>query len=200
MTTRDKAYVANLATMAKYGDNVAFCELERVAQPLLQSLARRFSNYHQRFEYDDFYNIGLLALYRACVSYDCRNPSFLDYAKLVMLREYWREIEYHNAEMRNVFENREILVDPQGSCLDMAIDDNIHDGIEMDDFRREIGVIISQLYKGDKAGMVNMYLLDDYRVCEIAERYGVKYKIAHMTVTRALQRVAKAYSKRFLDK
>lgn len=199
MKSSSQQIVAKLAVSVAHGDQDAFKELERVAQPLLRSLASRFSSYHHRFEYEDFYMIGVTALYKACVSYNPINPSFLDYAKVVMLRDYWRELDYQNAQKRTAFANDlsyDQILDDMGEIP--AIDDLVEDAT-LREMREHIESIIATSFSEQKADIMRKFLFDEMRVSEIAEVMELKYKNVHSTVKRGIERIRKEYASRFLD-
>jgi len=196
-----KKAVAELALRVANGEQEAFVELERVAQPLLRSLSSRFSSYHHRFEYDDFYMIGAIGLYLACLSYDPINPSFLDYAKVVMLREYWRELDYQNAAKRSVYANDlsydQMLEDTGVEPIEDESD--LFEIARINEVREHIESIVEQCFTQEKATIMKMFLFDEMRVIDIATELNLKYKNVHSTVKRGVEKIRKEYSTRFLD-
>ncbi|WP_124118415.1 MULTISPECIES: sigma-70 family RNA polymerase sigma factor [Paenibacillus] len=198
MTLKTKEEVSMLALSASHGDNIAFGELVGVAEPLLVSLANRFSSYHHKFEFDDFYSVGLLALYKACQSFKAENPSFLDYAKLVILRAYWREIEYYNQGKRNVFENREVEM---GDSDDFIYSDDLSQTVFLSDFREQLNLIIDDCFDEKKAQIIRMHIMQDMKVCDIASETRLNYKHVHKIIERGTQKIKKEYASRYvLDK
>ncbi len=198
MTIRTKEEVSMLAQCASRGDNEAFGELVGVAKPLLVSLANRFSNYHDKFEFDDFYSVGLLALYKACQSYSAENPSFLDYAKLIILRACWREIEYYNQGKRNVFENREIEMEDSEEFI---YSEDLSQAVFLNEFREQLNLIIDECFDEKKAQILKMHIMQDMKVCDIANETRLNYKHVHKIIERGTQKIKKEYANRYvLDK
>jgi RNA polymerase sigma factor (sigma-70 family) len=198
MTTKTKEEVLTLAMSVKNGDNDAFRELEGVARPLLVSLSNKFSRFHYKFEFDDFYSIGLLALYKACLSFREGNPSFLNYAKLVIVRAFWREIEYWNQNKRNVFENSEVEIKESD---DLYYNFDMDDVVFTSDFRSNVDTILDDCFNEKKSQILKMYFLQNMKVVDIANELRLNYKQVHKTIERGTKKVKVEYVKRyFLDK
>lgn len=189
--------VTELAISVKNGNKDAFGELEEVARPLLVSLSNRFSRYHYKFDFDDFYSIGLLAIYNACMTYNRENPSFLDYAKVFILREFWHEIKYWNAQCRNVFNTSEATLD---CIMELTTSDEVeqlHKELEISDFRNNLINLIDELFDKDKARMIKMYILEERKIIDIASIMDLKYKKVYSAISRGLEKIISEYVMRF---
>lgn len=191
MTTRQD--VVKLVYQVKDGNNDAFTELERVARPLLVSISNRFASYHERFEFDDFYSISLHAMYRACMEYNGLNPSFLDYAKVFMLNRCYREIEYWNQGMRNIFVNEEITID----ALDKeTYPDDIFEQVHRIEFRNNLAEIINECFDEQKATILKMHIIEDKRISTISSELSMDYKNVYSVVRRGTKKIIEQYNKR----
>lgn len=204
---RVKALVAKVAE----GNDGAFTELRDIAQPLTSNLSNYFSQLHYKFEYDDFYSICLNGLYQACLSFDDRNPCFLSFAKVVMTRACWREVDYWNMEMRNIFKVQEVSIvqewvdkeEDLGASLQGIYDDKELDACDIllyNEYRSDLAQIIDEVFDSVKAEVIKLYLFDDMSVSNISKKCGLKYKNTYSIITRGVSRVQKEYSLRFLDK
>jgi RNA polymerase sigma factor (sigma-70 family) len=191
---RTKEDVIQLAYAVQGGNQLAFCELEGVAKPLLVSLANRFSNYHYKFEFDDFYSIGMLALYEACMKFQEGNPSFLDFAKLFIIRAFWREIEHWNQDKRNIFKFTEIEYD---SMNDSIYQSDLSQIVFVNDFRDKLNLIIDECFDEKKSEILKMYFFNRERVCDIAQTTQLNYSYVHKVVERGTKKIKKEYSSRY---
>jgi RNA polymerase sigma factor (sigma-70 family) len=208
MTQTTRESVSQLALMVAQGDSDSFRELERIASPLLVSLSKKFSNYHYKFEFDDFYSIALYSLYKACLEYDSRNPSFLDYAKSFIVRDFCREIQYWNADMRDIFKNKELSCEQSTddgatwSIIDdiacIREDDSLTESVIKLEARENIKEIINSIFRKDKASIMMRYIFGDHRICDIANEMGINYKNAYSTIRRGMERISKEYERRHL--
>lgn len=199
MTATTKEGVSNLAIRVKNGDQDAFRELEGIAKPLLISLSNQFSNYHYKFEYEDFYSIGMTSLYVACLSYNEQNPSFLDYAKLIILREFWKQIKYWNAERRNIFTNKEVAVDVLVELgLEPICEEDINESAYLAEFRGRIEGIINDSYESEKAKVLKMYFIGGNRIVDIAKDMKIDYKNAYALIQRGAKKITREYAERYL--
>ncbi|MNS90777.1 RNA polymerase factor sigma-70 [compost metagenome] len=188
-----KDHVNDLVLKVKSGDHEAFAEITKIASPLLNSMAKKFSGYHDRFEFEDFYSISMAALYSACMDFDLNNPSFLSYARVIILNKCNSEIEYWNQKKRNVFMVSEI-------CIDMLIDEpEILENPNWE-FRMQLSQIIDSIYDGEKREIVRSHFIDNKRICEIAEDMGCKYKKVYSTIQRANKKIIETYNERYVEK
>lgn len=202
---RAKELVANVVLDK---DSDSFSELEGLAKPLLINLSSYFSSLHEKFEFDDFYSICLNALYQSCLIYNPKNPSFLSYTKSIMLRQCWRELEYWNADMRNIFKISETdgetikKEDVDRVSLNMLREksSDVEDEIIKDEFRGHIDSIISQQFDEKKAEVLRLYIIHDMRPIDISIKTGLHYKNTHSIITRGLAKITKEYNLKFLDK
>ena len=183
------------------GEYEAFGELEGLAKPLMIHLADYFSRLHYKFEYDDFYSICLNALYESCLEYNPKNPSFLSYTKQFMLRHCWRELEYWNAEMRNIFSQKEILI---GLEREVQVKEPrlvsfkvIEDEVLRKEFRNNIREIISSLFDKDKAEIMILYIMRDMRPRDIAVQKGLEYQNTYSIITRGMKKISSEYKARY---
>ena len=196
MTSSTKESVAILAIGVRNGDQEAFRELEEVARPLLISLSNKFTGYHDKFDFDDFYSIGLYATYKACLSFGDGNPSFLSYAKIFILRAMWHEIDYWNQGKRNIFE---VTEDEIKDSIDSMYFTDMTQIIFIKDFRKQIDTIINECFDEKKSNILRMYIFDDARVSDIASVTKLDYKYVYQVVSRGTKRLEEEYSNRFLD-
>lgn len=202
-----KSLVANTVE----GCNDSFKRLEGLASPLIKSLANEFSSMHYKFEYEDFYSICMSGLYDACLSYNHDNPSFLSYAKMVMRRHCTRELEYWNAQKRNIFMLEEVtmdcdLFDPDSSFTDRVIfasnrwqEEVTEKEMLKNEFRDEIIEIIDDCFNETKANILKLYIVEDMRVSEISKNVGIGYKNVYSVVSRGVKKIEQEYIIRFLD-
>lgn len=195
MAKRTKDEVLSLVLSVKCGNEEAFRDLERVAKPLLVSLSYKFAGYHQKFEYDDFYSLAQLGLYNACISFNEGNPSFLHYAKVVIIRSMWREVEYWNQGKRNIFNNTEVSMD---GTQDLPYPDELDDLVFIKEFRRQIVDIIDKCFDNHKSRILNLYFSGE-KVCDIANQTGTNYKSVHNIIKRGTEKIEKEYKKRFIS-
>jgi RNA polymerase sigma factor (sigma-70 family) len=193
---RSREEVSELVRRARDGDEIAFRELELVAKPLLVSLSRKFTKYHNKFEFEDLYSIALNSLYKACVSYNERNPSFLDYAKLIIIRDFWREIKYWNAKRRNSFEFSEVPIDSVSETLIFDNSEEFDIEIIKSDVRDNISVIITECFDARKGEMLRRYFIENHRVIDIANDMDIKYKNVYSVVNRGMNKIVHEYRKR----
>lgn len=190
-----------MATEAGRGNQDALRELFEVAHPLLTSLANKFSSYHPRFEFEDFYSIGQAALYEACKSYNPANPSFLDYAKVFIQRAAWREVTYWTQDKRDVFRNMEVLA--ENPFKDPLLFETSEPSIEIDmgmvmftkDLRSEFESILGE-FEEERARILRMYVIDGFKVSEIAKATDTDYKRTYHIVTHGIPCIQKAYRER----
>lgn len=183
------------------GDSDSFGELERLARPLLVHYATYFSGLHYKFEYDDFYSICLNALYEACMEYNPRNPSFLHYSKQFMKRHCWRELEYWNAEMRNVFNVKEIMIGlerevktREGNFIQLA---TVEDEVFQHEFRSNVNKIIDSMFDSEKAEVLRLYIFNDMRPRDIADCKDCSYHYIYSIIRRGVPNIAEEYKNRF---
>lgn len=192
---RTREEVTELAVQVREGNQLAFKELEGVAKPLLVSLSNRFCRFHPKFEFEDFYSMALGAMYRACLSYSEENPSFLDYAKIFILREFWHEVKYWNAQRRNIFDVSEVSID---YLSDVEVDDNMEHEVFMSEFRERISTIINDCFAGRKADILKKYIVEDCRPTDIAKELGLKYKNVYSVIERGTRRIISEYNERYI--
>jgi RNA polymerase sigma factor (sigma-70 family) len=183
------------------GDCDSFGELERLAKPLLVHYATYFSGLHYKFEYEDFYSICLNALYEACMEYNPRNSSFLHYSKIFMKRHCWRELEYWNAEMRNVFNVKEIMIGlerevktKEGNFIQLAM---VEDEVFRNEFRNNVNSIINSIFDNEKAEVLRLYIFNDMRPRDIAEHKNSEYHQTYSIIRRGVPKIAEEYKNRF---
>lgn len=194
--TRTREEVTELVMKVKDGDNIAFGELEKVAQPLLNSLSRKYARCHHKLEVEDLYATAQHALYKACISYNEKNPSFLDYAKIIIIRDFQRQMKYWNAKQRNTFDTIEVPID---SVLDMSSYDNIEEfdsEIMKTDFRDNVVVIIDECFDAKKREILRRYFVDNQRIVDIAKDMNVKYKNVYSVVNRGMKKIIIEYKRR----
>lgn len=183
------------------GDFDALGELEGLAKPLMIHLASYFSSLHYKFEYDDFYSICFNALYEACLEYNPNNPSFLSYSKTFMVNQCNRELEYWNAEMRNIFVVKEVMVglereiDNKDSELIQFI--TVENEIFKNEIRNNILDIISSKFDDNKADIMKLYIFNDMRPRDIADIKGLKYQNTYSVITRGMKKIACEYKIRY---
>lgn len=187
-----KDYVNDLVFRVKHGDEEAFGALVEIASPLLCAMASKFSKYHRRFEYDDFYSISQAALYGACIEFEYGNPSFLSYARVFILNRCNREIEYWNQKKRNIFDISEV-------GLEVLTEEPVRDEIQNQEFTSQLSEIIRSNFQGEQLEIVSSYYIEDRRICDIAEEMGLKYKKAYSTIQRATKKIVKIYKETYLD-
>lgn len=193
MKTITRESVAQLAYQVKDGDNEAFRELESIAKPLLISISNRFSSYHHRFEFEEFYAISLEAMYKACMEYNGLNPSFLDYAKKFMLNRCYREVEHWNQGVRNIFENDEVGVEE----LDReSYQDDMFEQLCKSEFRKQVIEIIDENFDSRKAKILKMHIIEDKRISTIATELNVDYKNAYSVIRRGTKKIIEKYTER----
>lgn len=198
---RTREDVLLLVHAVNSGNQDAFKELEGVAKPLLVSLSHKFSNYHHKFEYDDFYSISLLALYQACGKFSQDNPSFLDFAKLFICRACWREIEYWNQAKRNIFQVHEIAFDVDENELLYEVGlisyvDSSFDQIFESDFRTKVNQIIDDCFDESKSHILKKRIFNNEKVCNIAKDTSLSYKHVHKIIERGTKKIQKEYALR----
>jgi RNA polymerase sigma factor (sigma-70 family) len=185
---------------AKEGDPDSFGELERLSKPLMVHLSDYYSGLHIKFEYDDFYAICRNALYEACVEYDPMNPSFLSYAKTFMVNQCNRELEYWNAEMRNIFTIKEVMVglerdiDTRYSIIAMA---TVEDIAFQHQFRDNVDRIITSMFDEEKSKILKLYLFHDLRPRDISDIMEMKYHNIYSIIRRGLEKIEEEYKKRY---
>lgn len=190
-----------LVKKIKQGDSDLFGELERLAKPLMVHLADYYSSLHYKFEYDDFYNICLHALYEACMEYEPRNPSFLSYAKRFMVNHCNRELEYWNAEMRNMFKVKEVMV---GLEREINTKENklwqlvtVEDEVFKNEFRKNVNNIIDSMFDDEKAEVLRLYIFSDMRPRDIADIKDSEYHHTYSTIRRGMPKIAEEYKNRY---
>lgn len=204
--------IRDLARRVANGDEFAFKELsEGGARYLLINLANYFSNMHSKFEYDDFYAICLEGLYTACLSFNVDgkdNPCFLSYSRIIILRSCWREVEYWKYDMRDIFNVEEVPIevkppnddkDSYGYSMELRSTIRLEEEYDSMETRQEILGIINNNFKQEKAEIMKMYLIEDMRTSDIADRLGIHYKKAYSTIVRGLEKIQKEYSSLYLD-
>lgn len=190
-----------LVQKVKQGDYDSFGELERLARPLISSLSFHYSNLHTKFEYEDFHSICRNALYEACLQYDPMNPSFLSYARTFMVNQCNKELEYWNAEMRNIFVVKEVMVglereiDNKDSELIQFI--TVENEIFKNEIRNNILDIISSKFDDNKADIMKLYIFNDMRPRDIADIKGLKYQNTYSVITRGMKKIACEYKIRY---
>jgi RNA polymerase sigma factor (sigma-70 family) len=202
---KEQQEVKSLVEQVVNGDCDSFAELEGLAKPLMTNLSEYFSSLHYKFEFEDFYSICMNALYEACLEYNPRNPSFLSYAKSFMLRQCWRELEYWNAEMRNIFEQEEISCDLQLYDIDkdmkssVQLRDEIYteELVEKSEFRNHVAEIIADTFDNEKAEVMNMYILKDMSPKAISVKTGLHYQNTYAIIRRGMKKVASEYKNRY---
>lgn len=194
MTTKTKEDVLVLVKMTQEGSEQSFRELEEVAKPLLISLSNRFASFHSKFEFDDFYSIGLHALHKACMSFNEGNPSFLNYAKVIILRSFWREIEHWNQGKRDIFQNSEVPLDKE----EIQYQDDFDEIAFMCEFRERVNIILDECFDDKKAMIIRMYIFKDKQVVHIANELGLNYKSTHKIIERGMIKLKNEYVKRFV--
>ena len=188
-----------LVSMVKDGDNDAFCNLEGHYKPLLISLSYKFSNYHHKFEFEDFYSIALLALYKACMGFNFDNPSFMKFANIVILRDFFKELQYWSQGKRSIFKNTEIESDSE--ILERLVyyqDDEMIDAIFLSDFREKLNIILDECFEKDISDIIRMHINGNDRICDIATKTNLDYKYVYQVVNRGTKKIEKLYSKRYL--
>lgn len=197
--------VKDLVKRITDGDLDAFLELEELARPLTTSLSDYFSSLHYKFEFEDFYSICRNALYEACFKYNPDNPSFLSYAKSIMKRKCWRELEYWNAEMRNIFVNHEVSlyaheIDSENDYVaEIQLKDDIviDDIVESNEFSENIKDIIFSIFEGRKAEVMFMFIVKDMTPKEISRELGLHYQNVYAIIRRGKDSVVNEYKKRY---
>jgi RNA polymerase sigma factor (sigma-70 family) len=178
----------------------AFGELEWLAKPLMTHLADYYCSLHYKFEFEDFYAICLNALYEACLEYNPKNPSFLSYSKTFMVNQCNRELEYWNAEMRNIFTTQEIMVglEREINTKDSLVQFiTVEDEVSKNEFRRNIKQIISYAFDDDKAEIMRLYIMNDMRPVDIAELKGMEYQSTYSIIKRGMKKIANEYKSRY---
>lgn len=190
-----------LVRKAVEGDCEAFRELERLSKPLMIHLSDYYSNLHRKFEYDDFYAICMNALYEACVEYDPKNPSFLSYAKTFMVNQCNREIEYWNAEMRNIFNITEVMIGlerevktKETNFIQLA---TVEDEVFKKEFHNNVNSIIDSLFDDEKADVLKLYIFSDMRPRDIADIKNSEYHHTYSIIRRGIPKIAKEYKDRY---
>jgi RNA polymerase sigma factor (sigma-70 family) len=204
---RDKQQeVKDLVAKVVEGDGDSFRQLEGLAKPLMVSHSEYFSSLHYKFEFDDFYSICLNALYEACIKYDPKNPSFFSYAKSFMKRQCCRELEYWNAEMRDIFEQEEISCDRQVYDLDKDMESSLQlrderetlEIAEEREFTRHITEIISSSFEGEKALVMYLYIIKDMSPKNISIQTGLHYQNTYAIIRRGITKIKDEYRARYL--
>jgi len=200
MTLKDEQEkTKKLVQKVKGGDCDSFCELERLAKPLMSNLSFSYSSLHAKFEYEDFYSICRNALYEACMEYDLRNPSFFSYAKTFMVNQCNRELEYWSMEMRNIFKVKEIMVGLGGDIAtkySIIALSTVEDEAFQHQFREEINEILSAMFNKEKAEILRLYLFYDMRPRDISNAMKIKYHNVYSTIRRGLEKIEKEYRER----
>lgn len=182
------------------GEYEAFGELEGLAKPLLIHQANYFSSLHYKFEYDDFYSICLNALYEACLEYDSRNPSFLSYAKQFMSNQCKRELEFWNADMRNIFNIKEIMIGLEREVNEkdrLVSFITIEDEVLKNEFRKNVREIISSIFDETKAEIMILYIVNDMRPIDISQIVGLEYQNTYSIITRGMKKISSEYKTRY---
>lgn len=185
------------------GDDASFRELEIIAKPLLVSLSSYFSSLHSKFEFDDMYSICLESLYRACLSFNHDNPSFLSYAKNIMYKSCSKEVKHWNYAIRNVFDNHEIsfeisnplIIDSSGTPIDIVAENEAHK-----EFEDNVESILIDNFDSKKAQALRLHIIHNKKVSEIAKIMDLHYKNVHSIIRRGLPKLRDEYALRFLDK
>jgi RNA polymerase sigma factor (sigma-70 family) len=193
MMTRTKEDVLVLVKEAKDGNQGSFRELEEVAKPLLISLSNRFAGFHDKFEFDDFYSIGLYALHKACMSFNEGNPSFLSYAKVIILRSFWREVEHWNQAKRNIFLNNEVSFETE----ELLYSDNLDEIAFANEFREKLSLIIDDCFEEKRSKILKSYLFNNAKVIDISNDMGLNYKHVHKIIERGLKKIKDEYTSRY---
>jgi RNA polymerase sigma factor (sigma-70 family) len=192
--TLSKEEIVSLAKSVQGGSEDAFRDLVVVARPLLVSLSKKFSDFNSKFDFDDFYSIALLSLYKASMSFKDGNPSFLNYAKIFIIRAFWREIDYWNQDKRNIFLHHE--VDIENEHIPYNTDDLVEIAF-VNEFRTNLNQIIDECFDAEKSNILRLYLLKDTRVCEIALDKNLNYKYVHKIIERGTKKIKREYINRF---
>jgi RNA polymerase sigma factor (sigma-70 family) len=193
MTITTKEDILILVKETKEGNQEAFRELEGVAKPLLISLSNKFAAFHDKFEFEDFYSIGLHSLHKACMSFKDGNPSFLNYAKVIILRSFWREVDYWNQGKRNIFQNSEVSFETE----EISYANNLDEIAFMGEFRDNLNAIIDECFEKKRGKIVKMYLFSDAKISDIAEETGINTKNVYKIIERGMHRLKEEYVKRY---
>jgi RNA polymerase sigma factor (sigma-70 family) len=203
---KEQQEVKQLVVRVAEGDCEAFEELVGLTRPLMVSLSKKFSDLHYRFEFDDFYAICMNALYEACMEYNPRNPSFFSYSKSFMLRQCWRELEYWNADMRNIFVQDEVSCDAtmfdEDSDMEYSIqlidEHETSEIAERGEFKSHIAEIIDTLFVADKHRVMKLYVVEDMSPKDISAKTGLHYQNTYAIIRRGMEKVTKEYKERYL--
>ncbi|MDP5273692.1 hypothetical protein [Chengkuizengella axinellae] len=183
--------------IVKYNDSYAMIQLEEKAKPLLKRFSIRFSNYHQKFEYDDFYSIAKIALYKACLKYETKqNNSFLNFAKLFILRDLWKEVSYWNFEKRNIFTHHEENLEEFKESLYQQND--TEEKIILKEYQEQIKEIIAENFNSRNQMILKLYLFKQLTITEISVFLNIKYKSVYSVVMRGQKLIIKFMRKQFL--
>lgn len=197
--------IKDLVQKVANGDCLAFTKLEGLARPLMFHLSQHYSSLHHKFEFEDFYSICMKALYDACLEYDPRNPSFFSYAKTFMLNQCGRELEYWNADMRNIFEQDEISSDMKKPDLDSDMEFSlqlstlvqVEDVAERNEFRDNIVEIIFNIFNEQKAEVMYLYIIEDMSPKDISISTGLQYQNTYTIIRRGMKKIAREYKLRY---
>ncbi len=92
----DKNRIDALVASAKNNDKFAFVELTGIFSPFITSLAHSFNIPDS--EYDDLYQEGRIALYKAVCTFDYSKASFITYARVCIKNAMTSFIRTYSAE------------------------------------------------------------------------------------------------------
>jgi RNA polymerase sigma factor (sigma-70 family) len=195
---KSKEEVVILVNLIKNGNVECFPELVALANNLLVSLSNRFCSYHRMFDFDDFYSIGLFSLYKACLSFNDRNPSFFNYARICIFGDFCREMKKWSAERRNIFKNQELYIEDISGYREAAEHETFWDNFFALEFSHNLKELIYESFNEQKSNILKMYLLEDYRIIEISNITGLRYKNVYSIITRGVKKLENDYAERYI--
>jgi DNA-directed RNA polymerase specialized sigma24 family protein len=110
--------------------------------------------------------------------------------------------------MRDIFNIEEVPIetkpvddDKQGYNYTIDLQSNIRleEDYNSSEALSEVTEIINRIFKQEKAEIMRMYLIEDMRTVDIADKLGIHYKKAHSAIARGLDKIQKEYSVLHLD-
>jgi predicted DNA-binding protein YlxM (UPF0122 family) len=117
-----------------------------------------------------------------------------------MVNQCNRELEYWNAEMRNIFTTQEIMV---GLEREIQSKDSIvqfvtvEDEVNRNELWRNINQIISYAFDDNKADIMRLYIMYDMRPVDIAEAKHMEYQSTYSIIKRGMKKIANEYKRRY---
>jgi RNA polymerase sigma factor (sigma-70 family) len=195
MTT--KSELNHWVSQVANGNKEYYGKVEEACRPLLKSLADRFSQYHPKLEFDDLYSIGQYGLYEACLSFNQNNPSFCAYAKEVVKKIMFKELERLGAIKRSKSEEVSIEELDDFNGFEPISKDTILDDMISKEFMNSLESIIEDSFDCYNAEILKSHLIEDKRVCDIARDLGYKYKKVHSVIRRGKEKIEYEYHLRY---